>query len=339
MSSLIVLGSLAPLIVLIIGTILIFFLEDSAIRKYLTLTIVSAALIINTGLLIFFSLSDIIQRDFYLNLEKGTFLLIEIILLMGLIVSLFSREEVVNIANENYHDGLILTILLGLIGMVISSNIISIFSCFIVVMVLIGVIFYFGDYPKEFQLLRLFFLGIGLSTIMLFFASFLIYQEFGSLILTEIKIMSINDTSNVLISLFLFLGIGIPCGLFPFSIYHLKNYYQDSSYTNLFLFSIFSYISFFVILRFLNAFPFSLPLNGIIIMVISSIGLIISLVFVLTELFTSLDGDTFSIKKLFGFSLVSDFNMFVLFASFIVFFPSLGINPSAYFNVLIFSFL
>lgn len=51
-------------------------------------------------------------------------------------------------------------------------------------------------------------------------------------------------------------------------------------------------------------------------MMFSVFGLIISLVFVLTELFTSLDGNTYSLKKLFGFSLVADFNMLIFLSSY-----------------------
>ena len=338
MVSLIILASLMPSFILLIGAILILFMNDRINRKLLSSFIILLAFIMNTMLLGFYIGYGLIEREFYLNLTSGTFIISEIILLLGLIVNLFSKEEIVNIVNENLFDGIILIILLGMIGTTISSNLLVIVSWFILVIVLIGIIFYFGDYPKEFRLLKNYFLGVGISIILLFSASYLIYLEFGTLILTEIKLLEMSGINNVIISLLLLFGIGIPCGLFPFSIYHLKNYYHDSSYTNLFLFSIFSYVNIFVLIRVLNIFTFNLIFNGLFLMVISGIGLIISLIYVLTELFTSLDGDTFSIKKLFGFSISADFNMFLLFASFLVFLGPLEMTNS-YMNILIFYLL
>jgi len=338
MLSIIVLASLTPVLILLLGSLLVTFMDERVNRKLLSIFIVFLALFMNSILLSFYMLLDIVERDFYLNLGTGTFFIIEFILLIGLIVLLFSKEEVVNIVNENLFDGLILIILIGMIGTIISSNIIVIFSSFILVITLIGVIFYFGNYPKEFKLLRLYFIGIGISIILLFIASYLMYIEFKSLILTEIKLVQISDASNILITTLLFLGIGIPCGLFPFTISHLKNYYQDSSYTNLLLFSLFSFVNVFLIVRILNVFSYALLTNGLIIIIISSIGLLTSIIFILTELFTSLDGDTFSIKKIFGYSICSDFNMFLLLSSFIVFLTPVALGQS-YMNLLIFYLL
>jgi formate hydrogenlyase subunit 3/multisubunit Na+/H+ antiporter MnhD subunit len=293
----------------------------------------------NTILLFGFYLPlNLIERGFDLNLNSGTFIIIEIILLVGLIVSLFSKDEFVAIVNENLFDGIILLILLGLMGLFISSNIIAIFSCFILVIMLVGVIFYFGNYPKEYKLLKLYFAGIGISILLLFIASYLIFFEFNTLVLTDIVLLQKPDLLSVILSTLLLLAIGIPCGLIPFSIYHLKSYYQDSSYTNLLLYSIFSFVNIFLIIRILNVIAFSLVINGILIMVISCIGLIISEIFILSELFTTLDGDTFSIKKLFGFSISADFNMFLLFSSYLVFLTPLQMIQT-YFNHLIFYFL
>ncbi len=336
MFSITILASLTPLFILLIGILLITFMKDRQNRKSLSTLIIILSLLINTVLLFGFYLPlNIIERELDLNLNTGTFIVIEIILLIGLIISLFSKDEFVAIANENLFDGLILLILLGLIGTFISSNILSIFSCFVLVITLIGVIFYFGNYPKEYKLLKLYFIGVGFSILLIFIASFIIYLEFNTLVLTEIILLEMSDLSSVTLSILLLLAIGIPCGLIPFSIYHLKNYYQDSSYTTLLLFSTFCFSNMFLIIRILNVFAFSLVFNGILIMIFSAIGLIISMIFILSELFTSLDGDTFSLKKLFGFSICADFNMFLLLSSYLVFLTPLQMAPN-YFNQLIF---
>jgi len=313
-------------------------MQERESRKLLLSLIIFLALLVNTLLLGYYIIYGIIERHFYLNLTAGTFLIIEMILMFGLIVHLFSKEEMIDIINENLFDGFILIILLALIGTIITSNILAIISCFIVVIFLIWVIFYFGDYAKDFQILNLYLLGIGISVILLFFSVILIYMEFGTLILTEITLMKISDSKNIIITLLLLFGFGIPCGLFPFSIFHLKNYYHDSSYTGLLLYYIFNSVNVFLIFRVLNAFSLNLIINGVIIMTIASIGLIISIVYIITELFTSLDGDTFSIKKIFGFSLCADFNMILLLLSFLVFLPSLDLT-STYLNGIIYFYM
>ncbi len=328
--------SFTPIYILIVGFFLIYFLNDRAYRKSFASLILFLALIMNSTILFGFYIPyNIIIRDYSLNLTVGTYILIEMILLLSTISFLFAKYEIANIKNENMMDSLLFLLILSLIGMIISSNLLVILSCFFVVIITLGIVFYFGDHPKEFQLLRTYFLAAGLSTLLLFTASYLIYVEFDTLIITDIKLMEPSNFINVVITTLLFLGIGIPCGLFPFSIYHLKNYYRDSSYTSLFMFSIFNAVNIFLLMRILNAFSLLLPINGVIIMIISAIGLIISMVFVLRELLTSIDGATYSIKKIYGYSLCGDFNLFLLLASYLVIVTRLELN-AFYLNFLIF---
>ncbi|MHA1291685.1 MAG: hypothetical protein ACTSQJ_03330, partial [Promethearchaeota archaeon] len=96
-------------------------MQERESRKLLLSLIIFLALLVNTLLLGYYIIYGIIERHFYLNLTAGTFLIIEMILMFGLIVHLFSKEEMIDIINENLFDGFILIILLALIGTIITS--------------------------------------------------------------------------------------------------------------------------------------------------------------------------------------------------------------------------
>jgi len=335
--SIIILASFAPSFIMLIGAMLIIFMKDRINRKFLNFFIFIFALLLNSLLLVYYWIYDIVERDLYLNLETGTFILIECILCLSIIILLFSQEENAQVDNENILDGIIIIIILGLIGTLITSNIIAIFSCFIIVVFLMGTIFYFGDYPKEFRLLKSYFFGSAISVVLIFISIYLIYLNFNTLILTELSSMQISKEINTIISLFLLLAIGIPCGLIPFSIYHLRNFFRDTSYSLLFLYFIFNFTSLFLLIRVLNCFALDLIIFSYALLPIAAIGLIIPLIYILTELFSSLDGNTFSIKKLYGYSICSDFNLCLLLLSFLSFLPSdLSL---AYMNGIIFYYL
>ncbi len=142
MVSIIILASLMPVLILIAGIPLVLLIKERINRKMFTLFILFFALFLNSLLLGLYYYLNLIQRDYNLNLNTGTFFIIEIIFLMGLIVILFSKEEFVKIINENLFDGIILLILLGMIGTILSSNILAIFSSFILIMILMGIIFF-----------------------------------------------------------------------------------------------------------------------------------------------------------------------------------------------------
>ena len=336
MISLILMASLAPAFVLLLGAPLILFMKDRVNRKSLSFFILLLALFLNSLLVVYYALYDIIERQFYFNFELGTMILIEILLLMSLIGFLFSKDENVNVENESILDGLVFIILLALIGTIISSNIFAIFSCFIVILLLMGLIFYFGDFPKEFQLLKRYFSMVGISIVLFAFSSLLLFMETETIILTEIKVRNLSLGANILITVSLVLALGLPCGLFPASVFHLKNYYRDSSYSTLYLFAIFIFFNVLLTIRFLSAISLSLIINGFIILILSGIGLTIALIYILTELFSTLDGDTFSLKKLFGYSITADFNLMILLTSLLTYLPSSFYE--VYLNIILFSF-
>ncbi|MFO8019598.1 MAG: hypothetical protein R6U96_13305 [Promethearchaeia archaeon] len=337
MISILLLASFTPIFIILIGILLLLNLDERENRNSLCTLLLGISLFLNTVLLVVYSLLDLNERSFNLNFDAGTLFIIEMILLLGLLTVVFSKREMVNIVNEKQLNSFILLIILSLIGTVLTANILISITCFLLTLFFIGVFFYFGQFTKEFELLRWYFLSVGLSAVLLFFASFLLLLEVNTLIVTEIVFIEISPVSNFFITALFVFGFGIPCGLFPFLIFHLRNYFQDSSYSSLIIYFNFLSTTIFLILRVLNIFSLSYLPNGILILIISSIGLIVSLVYVVTELFTSLDGNTFSIKKIFGYSLCSDFNIALLFISYITILKSMN-GYSLYLNILLFLF-
>jgi formate hydrogenlyase subunit 3/multisubunit Na+/H+ antiporter MnhD subunit len=277
-------------------------------------------LLLNLGLnsiLFIFNISSLFKSTSIFSLSNGAFIIIELIYLLGLFLSIFSRSESKEYPSEKIVDCFILIIISSLIGLVISINLISFISCFLIAILSIGIIFFLADYKKEFNLLKLYFIGCIFTIACLVLLIIIIFLETNTLLLYELNNVEFSSITNTLLSLIFIIGIGIPFGMFPFFIYHLRDYFQNTSYTYLFLYSLVNYITTFSTLKIFQIFTFTLVFNGFLLFFLSSLSLLISLFYIITELFTSLDGNSYSLKKLFGYSVVSDFNIFILFSSFI----------------------
>jgi formate hydrogenlyase subunit 3/multisubunit Na+/H+ antiporter MnhD subunit len=216
-------------------------------------------------------------------------------------------------SNKGLYDFLVLIVIFGLIGIVLTTNVMSIILWFLFLYLIFGVIFFIDNFKKELELLKLYFIVLIISAICLIGATILIYLATGSLELGVIKGSQISEELSNFISIALYLGIGLLCGLVPFSIFHLKNFFQDNSYANLLLFSIFIYIIPFIVIKILSVLSPASLIISFTLMTLLILGIILSMVYIITELFTHIDGNTYSIKKIFGYSVVLDFNMVLLF--------------------------
>jgi len=284
-------------------------------RKDINFYSILLALVLNNATWIPNTFNGIIKERTIFNISNGTFIIIDLIYFLGFILLIFSKNEFDEFESDQISDCLLLLIISNSIGLIVTLNLISFISCFLTITILLGIIFFTGQYKKEFNILKFYFIGVIFSLIFLGISVIIIFFESKTLLLNELDIFQFSKISNILISLLLILGISIPFGILPFSIYHLKNYFQNSSYTQLFLYSLFNYISMFSLIRILKLFTFSLIFNGFIIFFLSSLSLILSLFYIITELFTNFDGKTYSIKKIFGYSAVSDYNLFLLLSS------------------------
>jgi len=294
--------------VLFFGAFVVYILQNIARRKQLIFGLLFFNLVLNS----FMCVMHIFYNFNGSNL-KGIYITIELILIFGLIATKFSNSQLSNSSNKDLYDFLVLIIIFGLIGIVLTTNIMSIILWFLFLSLIFGVIFFIDNFKKELVLLKLYFIVLIISAICLIGAITLIYLATGSLELGVICETQISEELNNFISITLFLGIGLLCGLIPFSIFHLKNYFQDNSYANLLLFSIFIYVISFIAIRFLNALSNESLIVSFTLITLLVLGIILSMVYITIEFFTHIDGNTYSIKKIFGYSVVLDFNMVLLF--------------------------
>jgi len=297
--------------ILFFGAFVVYSISSEVKRKQVIFGLLISNLVLNSFLCV--------MHIFYIfngsNL-KGTYITIELILIFGLIATQFSKNELKNSSNKDLYDFLVLIIIFGLIGIVLTTNIMSIILWFLFLSLIFGVIFFIDNFKKELELLKLYFIVLIISAICLIGATILIYLATGSLELDVINGIQISEELNNFISITLYLGIGLLCGLVPFSIFHLKNYFQDNSYANLLLFSTFIYITSFIAIRILNVLSHESLIISFMLITLLILGIILPMVYITIELFTHIDGNTYSIKRIFGYSVVLDFNMILLFVEF-----------------------
>ncbi len=294
--------------ILFFGAFVVYIIPKNVKRKQVIFGLLISSLVLNSFLCVIY-----IFNIFNGSNLKGTYLTIELILIFGLIATKFSDNELESSSNKDLYDFLLLIIIFGLIGIVLTTNIMSIILWFLFLSSIFGLIFFIDNFKKELELLKLYFIVLIISAICLIGATILIYLATGSFELDVINGTHISEELNNFILIILYLGIGLLCGLVPFSIFHLKNYFQDNSYANLLLFSIFIYIIPFIVIKILSVLSPASLIISFTLMTLLILGIILSMVYIITELFTHIDGNTYSIKKIFGYSVVLDFNMVLLF--------------------------
>ena len=294
--------------ILFFGAFVVYIISNDVKRKQVIFGLLFFNLVPNSFLCV-------MHIFYYFNGSNliGIYITIELILIFGLIATQFSKNALRDSSNKGFYDFLVLIIIFGLIGIVLTTNIMSIILWYLFLSLIFGVIFFIDNFKKELVLLKLYFIVLIISAICLIGATILIYLATGSLELDVINGTQISEELNNFISITLYLGIGLLCGLVPFSIFHLKNYFQDNSYANLLLFSIFIYIISFIVIRILNVLSHESLIVSFTLMTLLIVGIILPMVYIPIELFTHIDGNTYSIKKIFGYSVVLDFNMVLLF--------------------------
>ena len=302
---------LIPMYILFFGAFVVYLIPKNVKRKQVIFGLLIFSLVLNSFLCVIY-----IFKIFNGSNLKGTYLTIELILIFGLIATKFSNNELESSSNKDLYDFLLLIIIFGLIGIVLTKNIVSIILWFLFLTSIFGIVFFIDNFKKELVLLKLYFIVLIISAICLIGATILIYLATGSLELDVINGIQISEELNNFISITLYLGIGLLCGLVPFSIFHLKNYFQDNSYANLLLFSTFIYITSFIAIRILNVLSHESLIISFMLITLLILGIILPMVYITIELFTHIDGNTYSIKKIFGYSVVLDFNMILLFVEF-----------------------
>jgi len=298
---------LIEIITILISGISIFFINQQIKRKRIIFWIISSSLIINTFSLFIALFMNLQFYEFYLIIDGNVLLIVEFILLGGIFFAIISKNNDKKSVNP-IHDGFSLLILAGIIGFVSSSHLLILISWFAFVLILLGVNLFYEEINIDFKNSIPYFLSIGISLVALSIFSIIIFIDTGTIYLIEIISIGVSTELNFIYILLIIIGFGIPCGIFPFGVFHLKKVFQDGSYYNLLFYFIINYSINFSLFKSFQFFEF-LPLGyGLIVTIISILGIIIFFYIILKELFFSLEKQSFSLKRIIGYSIAGDFN-------------------------------
>jgi len=306
---------LIEIIVILATGISIFFINQQIIRKKIIFLIIFSSLIVNTFSLFIALFMNLQFYEFYLIIDGNILLIVELILLGGLFYAIISKKNYKETINMPIHDGITLVILAGIIGIVSSSHILILISWFGFVLILLGVNLFYRGIVIDFKNCIPYFLSIGISIVVLYIFSIIIFFDTGTIYIIEIISIGVSSELNFVYIILIIIGFGIPCGIFPFGVFHLKKIFQDGSYYNLLFYFMINYSINFSLFRSFQFFEF-LPLGyGLIVTIISILGIITFFYILLKELFFSLEHQPFSLKRIMGYSITGDFNNILMLLS------------------------
>ncbi len=279
------------------------------IRKTIHLILSSVNLIITLILIVLNLLFPHQESIFNILFSSNQYILMGIIFLFQVIFSIFIKFTSEEYPNAYLFDTFSLLIFLSLIGMVISINFLTLIAFFILTSMLVGMIFYFGEFKKEFNLLKTYFLACVLSIILLILAALIYYFNTGTIQIYNIGAIITSDIAGTIVAILLILGMGIACGFFPFYVFHLKLYFQEINFFHLIIYMAFNFITLVSIIRILHAISLLNFITIFISLIFSGTGIVIAIYYIILELYTSQDGFTYSTKKIIGYSIISDSNL------------------------------
>ena len=261
-------------------------------------------------------------HEFYLIIDGNVLLIVEFILLGGMFYAIISKNNDKKSINIPIHDGISLLILAGIIGIVSSSHLLILISWFAFVLILLGVNLFYGEITIDFRNCIPYFLSIGISLVALYVFSIIIFLDTGTIYIIDIISIGVSSELNFICIILITIGFGIPCGIFPLGVFHLKKVFQDGSYYNLLFYFMINYSIIFSLFRSFQFFEF-LPLGyGSIVTIISILGIITFFYILLKELFFSLEEQSFSLKRIMGYSITGDFNNILMLLSISLFIPA-----------------
>ena len=268
------------------------------------------------------------------NLVPYNLLIIILILIFSLFIYKVSKIEF-NIDRSNkFQLSLFLFIVLEAINIIITNNLFSIISWFISSATFLGLIFFLDNFSKEYKLIKPIFRLIDISIIIFILTIFMIVILLGNSILNSINISNLISLKNNFITGFLIFGVALLGSIIPFSLKNFKIFFQDNSITGLLLYSIILFSSSFFIFRLGFALTSDIFIILIILFAFSIITICLSSLYLCLELFSSYEGFNHSIKTIFGYYLIINFNIGLILLSFSIYIP--GIEYYNYMSNLLF---
>jgi len=306
--------SIEMFIILITGLSL-FFINEIKKRKKIIFWTIFSAFIINTFSLFLALLSNLQFYETYLIIDGYVLFMLELILVGGIFYATIYKNYDKKSANVPIRDGISLLILVGIMGIVSSSHLLTLISLLAFVLVLFCINLFYEEIPIDVKKNIAFFSSIGISLILLSIFSIIILLDTGTIYIVEILNVGVSNEFYFIYIILIIFGFGIPCGIFPFGVLQLKRIFQDGSYYNLLFYFMINYSIIFILFKLLQIFEFLSLGFGLIITILSILGIITFFYSLLKELFFSLEEHSFSLKKVLGYSMIGDFNNMLMLIS------------------------
>jgi formate hydrogenlyase subunit 3/multisubunit Na+/H+ antiporter MnhD subunit len=310
--NLIILVSLLPFSVLFIGGIYTLSIGDNKKKFEMTLLFCILSLIINSLLLF---IPDFFVSKESIRVTRGDVVFNEFILVIASVFAVSSKLNLKASKNIEYFPLVYCMIIASFIGMNLTDNLLIIIFFFIMSVIFIAQLFYFGDYEKDFFQLKKF-LGIAVfSFSCLVIGAIVIFFSQGTFNLSGLSSLRENDldaTSIFVIILFI-LGFGAIAGMAPFGVAHLNDYFEESNPLSLKVFSvIFVPVLGISIFRLISGFTDSNQTIGIILFLLGGPGLTVNFIWIIMESFGKFKRQSYSLKKIIGYLACADFNMILI---------------------------
>jgi len=236
-----------------------------------------------------------------------------IVLVISIVIYIRFRHMLHQIHSKEFFIGFYLIFTGSIMGLFLSENLLVISSFFILASISLEFLFYFDAIEKKISKLSIFLIAI--FSVILVLTNIITQIAFKSLDL-NVLIQEVGNSSiftQIIIFIGYLFGIGGLCLVIPLSNLSLKNVFMKSNPIHLFLMSsIFIPIVSITILKISLIFPFDNISIAHLLFVIGCIGLNLSSIQLIIEIFALNRVSNQSIKNIIGFLSAIEFNIFLL---------------------------
>ncbi|UYP48358.1 hypothetical protein NEF87_004643 [Candidatus Lokiarchaeum ossiferum] len=279
----------SPLIILCIGLILAIPDRKKLQKGYLsTLISLILAFCANTLNLVFILTDNsLILNENNLSVSSSplTYWIAEMFLFVEILFYITGKNPMQVFHSQSQFNFIFLMFAIGILGMISTLNLAILGMFLLWTQVCIYYLFFFGTYKKNLNTIRMYKQIMIISTIILFSTLGFLYFIAGTLNILSLIVLytTFSQTSQIIIFLGIILGVGLNCGFFPILNGHLKQYYLESNFMNLWLYStIFVPALAFISLRLFSIFSFSqsnLYIIGVLLAAVSGVYFLLNIIY------------------------------------------------------------
>lgn len=311
---------LSPVLFLIIGLFFALgFLKEE--NKFLIITIFELiALISNT--IILFLIDGYELHSYSLNINRGSYFISEFILITGMYIVLTIKPKLREISQDHIFLTFMFLLQISAYCLTITTNLIIILLLITIISISTLILGLFEKYTKDFFIYKKQIPIIIVSFLLMSFLIGYIYSITGSVNLFEISQMNLTLTFPIKISIVLLtiFGLGLPCGLVPFSTFEKEIYENGNFSLTVWIYTIQYPLFIIIIVKILSSLKIitnelSEGIDvylGALLTLITIVGVIIGIIYSFFELFKKMNKEMCNIKSILGFQNIAQFNLVIM---------------------------